>query len=128
MDPVTVEVPVMALNKATEKMDDLAVQVAVLTTQHQYTLEALNRLELTLREQSASTGEYRAQLQQQIGDVTAQVRTVETRLQTVVEDLAKIAERGAGAWLRKHAPIIGVTVTVLAALVTLLRWLLLHYR
>lgn len=123
-----IEVSAVALKETSDKVGDLAVQVAVLATQHEHVLATLNRLELTLREQSASTGEYRTQLQQQIGDVTAQVRTVETRLQTVVEDLAKIAERGAGAWLRKHAPIIGVTVSALAALVALLRWLALHYR
>lgn len=128
MNAITVEVPVMALKETNEKMDDLVVQVAVLATQHQHTLEAVNRLELIMREQSASTGEYRTQLQQQIVEVTAQVRTVETRLEVVVEDLAKIAERGVGAWMRKNAPVIGVTVTVLVALVALLRWLLLHYR
>lgn len=128
MNAVTVEVPVMALQEASQKMDDLTVQVAVLATQHQHTLEAVNRLELMMREQSASTGEYRAQLQQQIGEVTAQVRTVETRLEVVVGDLAKIAERGVGAWLRKYAPVVGVTVTVLAALLAVLRWLVLHYR
>lgn len=123
-----VEVPVMALKETNEKMDDLAVQVAVLATQHKHTLEAINRLEMTLREQAASTGDYREQLQKKIGDVTEQVRTVETRLEVVVEDLAKIAERGVGVWLRKNAPVVGVTVTVLVALVALVRWLVLHYR
>lgn len=128
MNTTTVEVPVMALKETNEKMDDLVVQVAVLATQHKHTLEALNRLELTVREQSAATGEYRAQLQQQVAEVAAQVRTVESRLGAVVEDLEKIAERGFGLWVRKYAPVIGVTVTVLVGLVALVRWLVQHYR
>lgn len=124
----TVEVSAVALKETSDKVTDLAVQVAVLATQHEHVLTTLNRLELTLREQSASTGEYRASLQQQIGEVAASVRTVETRLETVVAEVAQIADRNLASWLRKYAPAVGVTVTVLTAIVLLVRWLIVNYR
>lgn len=129
MDAVAaVEVSAVALKETSEKVTDLAVQVAVLAAQHEHVLITLNRLELTLRDQSASTGEYRAALQQQIGEVADSVRTVETRLETVVAEVAQLADRNFGAWLRRYAPVIGVAVTVLTAIVFLVRWLIVNYQ
>jgi hypothetical protein len=122
----TVEVSAVALKEHGDKVDELAIQVAVLTTQHGYMLETLNRLESMWRDQATATGDFRGQLQQQLTDVTRNVVAVEARIETVAADLAKLADRTTWGWLRKNAPIIGVTVAALTGIAAVVRWMLAH--
>jgi len=124
----TVEVSAMALKETSGKVDDLAIQVAVLTTQHGHMLETLNRLESLWRDQSTITSDFRTQLQKQLTDVTSKVVAVEARIETVAADLTKLADRTFWGWLRKNAPVIGVTVALLTGIAAVVRWALAHVR
>ena len=121
-----IEVSAVALTETTEKVNDLAVQVAVLADRNQRVFEALNRLEHTLERQATATEDYRELAQQQIQQVMVDVRQVENQVAQVVEDVKKLATNRVSDWFRRNMPVMTGLVVIGSLLFAIVKWRLDH--
>lgn len=122
------ELPVGLMEDVRGQVGELNTRVAVLATQHGHLIEAINRVELAVRAQSATSDEYRKTLMAEVLRTTDTVRAMEVEVEIVKQDLMRLTERTLGEWTRKNAGTIAVTVTVIVTLVGLIRWMIVHYR
>lgn len=118
-----------------DKVFEVEKSVVRLTTNHEHLMEAVNRIELSLQAQNANSKEYRDRLLEEVGAVTALVRTVESnqvvvnhRISKFEADLERLRDQQVLAFLRKNAAVIAVGTTVLMAIIGLIRWMVIHYR
>lgn len=121
MNAGIIEVSAVALTENSEKVSQLSERVAVLTADQQHLVKAVQELVATVREQGVASGVYREKME-------GKIEAVEKAMAALTADLARVAERGIANWMRKNAPVIGVTVTVSLALATLITWLVQHYK
>ena len=122
------ELPVSLMEDVRGQVGELNTKVAVLATQHGYLIEAINRVELAVRAQSVTSDEYRKTLMAEVLRTTDTVKAMEIEIEIVKQDLTRLTDRTLGAWMRKNAGAIAVTVTVIVTLVGLIRWMISHYR
>lgn len=110
-----------------DAVGNLNTKVAVLATQHNYLIEAINRVELAVKGQAATTDEYRKSLMAEVLRTTDSVKAMEVEVEMVKQDLVKLAERTAGAWIRKNAALTVSVMVALSMFIAVVRWFLVHY-
>lgn len=110
-----------------DQVGELKTSVAVLATQHGYILEAVNRIELAVKGQAASSDEYRKTLMAEVLRTTDSVKAMEMEIDQLKNDLTKLAEQTPLQWLRKNAAVIAITITTITALIAVLGWIKSHF-
>ncbi len=110
-----------------DAVGNLNTKVAVLATQHNYLIEAINRVELAVKGQAATTDEYRRSLMAEVLRTTDSVKAMEVEVEMVKQDLVKLAERTAGAWIRKNAALTVSVMVALSMFIAVVRWFIIHY-
>ena len=110
-----------------DAVGNLNTKVAVLATQHNYLIEAINRVELAVKGQAATTDEYRKSLMAEVLRTTDSVKAMEVEVEMVKQDLVKLAERTAGAWIRKNAALTVSVMVALSMFIAVVRWFIIHY-
>lgn len=126
------EMPIVAVEASVmedvrDAVGNLNTKVAVLATQHSYLIEAINRVELAVKGQATTTDEYRKSLMAEVLHTTDTVKAMEVELEMVKGDLAKLAERTVGAWIRKNAALTVSIMVALSMFIAVVRWFILHY-
>jgi seryl-tRNA synthetase len=129
-----VAVKASVMDDVRDAVGDLNTKVAVLTTQHGYMIEAINRIELAVTNQSATSEEYRKGLMIEVLRTTDSVKAVDFEVEQVKSDvdrlradLVKLTGQTAAEWVRKNA---AVTVSIMVALsmfIAVVRWFIIHY-
>ena len=120
--------PVSLMEDVRDKVATLDKSVAVLVIQHGHVISELAELKTILRGHATATDENRAKLNEKVERVVAAVSSVEREVEHVKKDLAGLIDITPGVWMRKNAAAIAVTVTIIATLIGLIRWMILHYR
>lgn len=125
MPMVAVEASVM--DDVRDAVGNLNTKVAVLATQHDYLIKAIDRLEVAVKGQATTTDEYRKSLMAEVLHTTDTVKAMEVELEMVKGDLAKLAERTVGAWIRKNAALTVSIMVAMSMFIAVVRWFILHY-
>lgn len=125
MPMVAVEASVM--DDVRDAVGNLNTKVAVLATQHEYLIKAIDRLESAVKGQASTTDEYRKTLMAEVLHTTDTVKAMEVELEMVKSDLVKLAERTVGAWIRKNAALTVSIMVAMSMFVAVVRWFILHY-
>lgn len=132
MPMVAVEASIM--DDVRDAVGNLNTKVAVLSTQHGYMLEAINRIEIAVTNQSTTSEEYRKSLMIEVLRTTDSVKAVDFEVEQVKSDvdrlradLAKLTSQTPGEWLRKNIAVISSSIIVLSMLIAVVRWFILHY-
>lgn len=125
MPMVAVEASVM--DDVRDAVGNLNTKVAVLATQHGYLIEAINRVEMAVSTQSATSDEYRKTLMTEVMRTTDTVKAMEVEIEMVKGDIAKLTERTVGAWIRKNAALTVSIMVALSMFIATVRWFIIHY-
>jgi seryl-tRNA synthetase len=129
-----VAVKASVMDDVRDAVGDLNTKVAVLTTQHGYMIEAINRIELAVTNQSATSEEYRKGLMIEVLRTTDSVKAVDFEVEQVKSDvdrlradLVKLTGQTAAEWVRKNAAVAVSIMVALSMFVGVVRWFFLHY-
>jgi len=115
-------------DQVSDVKSSLAATSARLTTQHEYLIESITRLEASLHEAGKDSLAFRQNVSQKLVDVVDSVRKVEAEVEKVKDDLNERANNDFFPWLRRNTASIAVTITVVTVLIAFAKWVVAHIR